>query len=123
MIPYGRQLIEAEDLKAVTRALQSAWLTQGPEIDAFERDIAASVGARHVVAVSSGTAALHLAALAADLGPGDLLLTSAITFVASANCALYCGADVGLVDVDPQTITMDPEALKRAFETANGEEG
>jgi UDP-4-amino-4,6-dideoxy-N-acetyl-beta-L-altrosamine transaminase len=120
MIPYGRQLIEAEDIKAVTRALQSAWLTQGPEIEAFENDLAEFIGARHVVAVSSGTAALHLAALAADLGPGDTLVTTPITFVASANCALYCGADVGLVDVDPETVTIDLEALKRALK---GEEG
>jgi perosamine synthetase len=117
-LPYGHQLIDAQDLDAVSRVLSSEWLTQGPAVEAFERDLATAVGARHVVAVSSGTAALHLACLAAGVGPGHTVLTSAMTFVASANAALYCGADAGLVDVDPETITLDPEALGRALARA-----
>lgn len=115
MIPYGHQLIEPADVDAVRRALTSAWLTQGPEVEAFEADLAAVLGARYVVAVSSGTAALHLACLAGGVSAGDVVLTAALTFVASANGALYCGADVGLVDVDPATITMAPDALERAL--------
>lgn len=120
MIPYGRQTIEPADVEAVRSALTSDWLTQGPEVEAFERDLAAALGVRHVVAVSSGTAALHLACLAAGVGPGDLVLTSAITFAASANCALYCGADAGLVDIDPATACLDVEALRRAASDAGG---
>ncbi len=118
MLPYGRHTIEPVDVAAVTETLRSDRLTQGPQIAAFEAELAAFLGARHVVAVSSGTAALHLACLAAQVGPGDLVLTSPITFVASANCAVYCGAEVGLVDVEPTTVTMDPAALDRAASQA-----
>ena len=112
MIPYGRQSIDARDIDAVVEVLHSDWLTQGPAIERFERTVADCVGARHAVAVSSGTAALHLACLAARLGPGDLLWTSPITFVASANCGPYCGGDVDFVDIDPRTYDMNPDALE-----------
>lgn len=118
MIPYGRQWIGDQDVEAVERALRSDWLTQGPTIAEFEHAIAARVGARHAVAVSSGTAALHLAALAAGVGPGDVLWSSPITFVASLNCARYAGAEVDLVDVDPDTALMDPAALERRLDDA-----
>src|SRR2546422_8802639 len=115
MIPYGRQLIEGADLQAVTHVLTSDWLTQEPEVEQFETELASAIGAQHVVAVSSGTAALHMACLAAGVSPGDVVLTAALTFVASANCALYCGGDVAFVDVDPVTITMAPESLEQAL--------
>lgn len=123
MIPYGRQNITAGDVKAVSAVLGSDWITQGPAIEQFERAVADYCGAEYAVAVSNGTAALHLAALALDLGPGDQLWTSPITFLASANCALYCGAKVDFVDVDPATITMDPVALdQKLAEAANHNE-
>ena len=102
VIPYGRQHIEEDDIQAVIRVLKSDWLTQGPVIEEFERAVAAYCGAQYAVAVSSGTAALHLACLAAGLGPGDYLWTSPNTFVASANCALYCGARVDLWILTPR---------------------
>ncbi len=111
-VPYGRHAIDDADLSSVAAALQSDRITQGPRIEQFEEALAAAVGARYSVAVSSGTAALHLAALAAGIGPGDILLTSPITFVASANCALYCGAQPDFVDVDPLRVALDPEALE-----------
>lgn len=113
MIPYGRQSISPEDVAAVVEVLQSDWLTQGPAIESFERATAKRCGATYAVAVSSATAALHIACLAADLGPGDQLWTSPNTFVASANCGLYCGASVDFVDIDPRTYTMSVEALER----------
>jgi perosamine synthetase len=106
-IPYGRQTIEDDDIAAVVEVLRGDWLTQGPTIDAFESAIAARVGARHAVAFSSGTAGLHGATFAARLGPGDLLVTSPLTFMASANCGRYVGASVGLVDIDPDTWNLD----------------
>lgn len=111
MIPYGRQEIDDADVAAVVQALRSDLITQGPIIPRFEAAIAARCEAAHGVAVSSGTAALHLACLAMDLGPGDRLWTSPISFVASANCALYCGAQVDFVDIDPVTRTMSVSAL------------
>src|SRR5690606_16037560 len=93
MIPYGRQDITQADIDAVTAVLRSGFLTQGPAVPRFERAVAAHAGARHAVAVNSGTSALHIACRALGLGPGDRLWTSPITFVASANCALYCGAE------------------------------
>jgi len=113
-LPYGRQCLDDDDVKAVLDVLCGEWLTQGPRVDAFERALADSCGARYAVAVSSGTAALHLACLAAGLGPGDVGITSPITFVASANCVAYCGAVPTFVDIDPQTITMDPAPLEDA---------
>ncbi len=111
MIPYGRQSISQQDVDEVVRVLRSDYLTQGPEVPAFERAVAAVCGARHAVAMNSATAALHLACRAMDVGPGDLVWTSPITFVASANCALYCGADVDFVDIDPRTYNLSTEAL------------
>lgn len=96
MIPYGRQDISPEDIDAVTAVLRSDWLTQGPAGPQFEKAMASYCGASSAVAVSNATAALHIACLALDLGPGDHLWTTPNTFVASANCALYCGADVDL---------------------------
>lgn len=111
MIPYGKHHIDEDDIQAVVDVLRSGLLTQGPTIESFERAIAAYVGAKHGVAVSSGTAALHLAALAAGVGPGGTLITSPITFVASANAGLYAGAKVAFADIDPDTINMSPAAL------------
>lgn len=112
MIPYGHQEVTPSDIEAVVQVLRSDFLTQGPAVPAFEAAVARGVGARHAVAVSSATAALHIACLALELGPGDWLWTSPITFVASANCALYCGAQVDLVDIDPQTYNMSAQALQ-----------
>ena len=112
MIPYGRQDIRDEDIGAVVEVLRSDWLTQGPTVPRFEAAIAAHCGAAQAVAVCSATAALHIACLALDLGPGDVLWTVPNTFVASANCALYCGARVDFVDIDPRTYNMSVEALR-----------
>lgn len=114
ILPYGRQWIEDDDIQSVVEVLRGDWMTQGPTVDRFEQALADRCGARFAVAVSNGTAALHLAALAAGVGPGDLGLTAPITFVASANCIAYCGGTVGFVDVDPDTITMDPARLEAA---------
>lgn len=111
MIPYGRQQIEQSDIDAVVAVLRSDWLTQGPAIEAFEQAVAQRCAAAYGVAVCNATAALHLACLAADLGPGDWLWTSPNTFVASANCARYCGAEVDFVDIDPVTWNLDVERL------------
>jgi UDP-4-amino-4,6-dideoxy-N-acetyl-beta-L-altrosamine transaminase len=121
MIPYGRQHITQADIDAVVNVMQSDFLTQGPKVPAFERAVADKVGAKHAVAVNSGTSALHVAYLALGLGPGDILWTSPITFVASANCALYCGAKVDFVDIDPHTYTMCPKALEEKLEQAKKE--
>lgn len=114
MIPYGRQTIDDDDIGAVVQVLKGDWLTQGPAVPAFEDALATKVGAQHAVAFSSGTAALHGATLAAGLGPGDLVQTSPLTFVASANCARYVGAEVGLVDIDPATLNIDLTLVDRA---------
>lgn len=111
MIPYGRQNISEEDIQAVVDVLRSDYLTQGPIVPRFEQAVADYCGARHAIAVNSATSALHLACLALDVGPGDMVWTSPITFVASANCARYCGADVDFVDIDPATFNLDPEKL------------
>jgi UDP-4-amino-4,6-dideoxy-N-acetyl-beta-L-altrosamine transaminase len=111
-IPYGRQHITPEDIAAVTAVLQSDFLTQGPAIPRFEQAVASQVGARHAVAVNSATAALHIACLALELGPGDVLWTVPNTFVASANCARYCGADVDFVDIDPRTWNLSLPLLR-----------
>jgi perosamine synthetase len=110
-LPYGRQCLEEDDREAVLRVLSGDWLTQGPAVGAFEEALAESCGARHAVAVSSGTAALHLACLAAGVGPGDFGITSPITFVASANCVAYCGGIPGFADIDSRTACLDPAAL------------
>jgi UDP-4-amino-4,6-dideoxy-N-acetyl-beta-L-altrosamine transaminase len=111
VIPYARQSISEADVAAVVEVLRSDWLTQGPTIDRFEEAVRSLIGARHAVAVHNGTAALHLACLALDLGPRDLLWTSANTFAASANCARYCGASVDFVDIEPDTYNMSVPAL------------
>lgn len=121
MIAYSRQSISEEDIAEVARVLRSDFLTQGPEIPRFESTVAAFCGARHGISVASGTAALHLACLALGLGPGDWLWTSPITFVASSNCALYCGAQVDFVDIDPATYTMSVEALAEKLALAKKE--
>lgn len=118
MIPYGRQDITQADLDAVTAVLTSDFLTQGPRVPAFEAAVATHVGAAHGVAVNSATSALHIACLALGLAPGDRLWTSPITFVASANVGLYCGATVDFVDIDPDTFNMDIAALTQKLAEA-----
>lgn len=113
MIPYGRQEITQADVDAVVAVLRSDFLTQGPQVPLFEKTVAEHVGARHALAVNSATSALHIACLALGLGPGDWLWTSPVTFVASANCGLYCGAQVDFVDIDPRTYNLCPQALER----------
>jgi len=112
-IPYGRQDISQADIDAVVEVLRSDWITQGPAIERFEKLVAEYCGAKYAVAVSSATAALHIACLAAGLGIGDILWTSPNTFVASANCGLYCGADVDFVDIDPHTYNLSVEVLEQ----------
>lgn len=112
MIPYGRQDITQADIDAVVGVLQSDFLTQGPMVPRFEDMIADYCGAKHALAVNSATSALHIACLALGLGPGDLLWTTPVTFVASANCGLYCGARVDFVDIDPRTYNLDVVALE-----------
>lgn len=117
-IPYGRQSISEDDIAAVTVVLRSDWLTQGPTIERFEQAVAQHCEAAHGIAVCNATAALHIACLALDLGPGDLLWTSPNTFVASANCARYCGAEVDFVDIDPLTLNLSVTALAAKLEEA-----
>lgn len=111
MIPYGRQEITQADIDAVVEVLRSDFLTQGPAVPEFEKTVAAYCGVQHAVAVNSATSALHISCLALDLGPGDWLWTSPITFVASANCGLYCGARIDFVDIDPGTCNLSVERL------------
>jgi UDP-4-amino-4,6-dideoxy-N-acetyl-beta-L-altrosamine transaminase len=111
-IPYGRQDVSESDIQAVVEVLRSDWLTQGPAVPRFEQAVAGHCGAAHAVAANSATSVLHLACLALDLGPGDALWTSPNTFVASANCALYCGARVDFVDIDPHTHNLSADALE-----------
>ena len=117
-LPYGRQTITEADIAAVTEVLRSAHLTQGQAVPAFEEAVAQRVDARYSVAVNSATSALHIACLALGLGPGDRLWTSPITFVASANCGRYCGADVDFVDIDPANGQMSVAALAAKLEEA-----
>ena len=118
MIPYGRQDVTQADIAAVVEVLQSDWLTQGPMVPRFEQAVAEKTGAKYAVAVNSATSALHIACLALDLGPGDWLWTSPNTFVASANCGLYCGANVDFVDIDSLTYNMSIEALETKLKQA-----
>jgi len=111
MIPYGRQSISEEDIAAVVSVLRSDFITQGPAIDAFELGVAQKVGANNAVSSNSATSSLHIACLALEVGPGDTVWTSPNSFVASSNAALYCGADVDFVDIDPATLCMSVEAL------------
>jgi UDP-4-amino-4,6-dideoxy-N-acetyl-beta-L-altrosamine transaminase len=112
MIPYGRQDVTQADIDAVVAVLGSDFLTQGPAVPRFEKAVSARVGAQHAVAVSTATSALHVACMALGLGPGDLLWTVSNTFVASANCGRYCGADIDFVDIDPITWNMSLASLK-----------
>ena len=114
-IPYARQSIDEDDVAAVAEVLRGDWLTQGPRIDAFEEAVAGRVGARHGIAVATGTAALHCACRAAGIGPGDEVVTAPITFAASGNCALYLGATVRFADVRPDTYCLDPGKLEAAI--------
>lgn len=112
-IPYGRQSINEEDIQAVVDTLKSDFLTTGPKIQEFERKVAEYTGAKYGVAVANGTAALHIACMAAGIGPGDEVITTPITFVASANCVLYCGAAPVFADIDPKTYNIDPADIER----------
>ena len=116
--PYGRQDVSEADIDAIVEVLRSDWLTQGPKVPEFEQAIAEYSGASYGVAVNSATSALHIACLALDLGPGDWLWTSPVTFVASANCGRYCGADVDFVDIDPQTYNLCADALAEKLREA-----
>ncbi len=121
MIPYARQSLDQADIDAVVDVLQSDWLTQGPTIERFERAMAERCEAGFAVAVCNATAALHIACLAAGLGPGDWLWTTPNTFLASANCGRYCGAEVDFVDIDPLTWNLDATALAVKLELAERE--
>jgi len=118
MIYYGKQDINEADIQAVEAVLRSDFLTQGPAIERFEQRVAQYCGVKYAVAVCNATSALHIACLAAGLGKGDLLWTSPITFVASANCARYCGADVDFVDIDENTYNMSVPALEQKLQEA-----
>ncbi len=118
MIPYGKQNIDKSDIEAVVAVLRSEFLTQGPAVPAFERNVAGYCGSKYGVAVNSATAALHLACLALGVQPGDRVWTSPITFAASANCALYCGAEVDFVDIDPRTYNLCPLRLEEKLQSA-----
>ena len=117
-IPYGRQDITQADINAVVAVLKSDFLTQGPMVPKFEQAVAKHCNAKHALAVNSATSALHIACMALGLGPGDWLWTSPVTFVASANCALYCGAQVDFVDIDPRTYNLCPQELAAKLEQA-----
>jgi len=119
-LPYGRHVVEDDDVAAVVEVLRGDWLTTGPAVEALEEAFAAAVGAPHAVAVNSGTAALHLAALAAGLGPGRTAVVPAVTFLATANAVRYCGADVVFADVDPDTGLTGPAQLEAAVARAGG---
>lgn len=121
MIPYGKQDIQQRDIDAVVKVLQSDFLTQGPKVPAFESAVARKMEANHALAVNSATSALHIACLALGLGKGDWLWTTPVTFVASANCGLYCGAKVDFVDIDPKTYNLSVEALQEKLEKASSE--
>lgn len=118
MIPYGRQNISQNDIDAVVDVLRSDFLTQGPVVPEFEKVVASYTGAKYAVAVNSATSALHIACLALGVGPGDVVWTSSITFVASANCARYCGADVDFVDIDSSTYNLSVPCLVEKLEQA-----
>lgn len=122
MIPYGKQDISQVDIDAVLEVLQSDFLTQGPKVPEFEAKVANHVGAKHALAVNSATSALHISCLALGLGEGDWLWTTPITFVASANCGLYCAAKVDFVDIDPQTYNLCPKKLAEKLEKAKQED-
>lgn len=111
-IYYGKQWVDEEDVKAVSEVLVSDFITCGPKVEEMERALENYTGAKHAVAVSNGTAALHCACIAAGVGPGDEVITTPITFAASANCALYCGAKPVFADINPKTYNIDPESIR-----------
>lgn len=113
MIPYGKQTIDQDDIQAVVDVLKSDFLTTGPKIAEFEQTVADYVGAKYAVAISNGTSALHAACFVAGIGPGDEVITTPLTFAASANCVLYCGGTPVFADVDPKTYNIDPEDIRR----------
>ena len=117
-IPYGRQNIIQNDIDIVTEVLKSDFLTQGPKVPLFEEKVKSITGAKYALASNSATSSLHIACLALGVGAGDVVWTSAITFVASSNCALYCGAEVDFVDIEPDTFNMCPKKLKEKLEAA-----
>jgi UDP-4-amino-4,6-dideoxy-N-acetyl-beta-L-altrosamine transaminase len=119
VIPYGRQRIDKFDVEAVTEALLSDFVTQGPRVVSFENALAIEVGAKHAVAVNSATSALHLACLAVGIGPGDLVWTSAVSFVATSNAVLYCGAEVDFVDIETSSVNISAEALRVKLKSAS----
>lgn len=121
MIPYGKQDINQEDVDSVLEVLKSDFLTQGPQVPAFEQALIEHTGVNYALAVNSATSALHIACLALGLGKGDWLWTSPITFVASANCGLYCGAQIDFVDIDPDTYNMCPQRLEKKLIKAQAE--
>lgn len=116
-IPYGRQHITADDIAAVTSVLQSPYLTQGPKIGELEKAFAQYIGSTYAIAVANGTAALHLCCLALGVGPGTRVITTPITFSASANCVRYCGGEVYFADIDPETALLDPKAVRELLES------
>jgi UDP-4-amino-4,6-dideoxy-N-acetyl-beta-L-altrosamine transaminase len=118
LIPYGRQHITEEDLEVVKEALLSDYLTQGPRIKEFEDNFAKYIGCKYAVAVSNGTAALHLSAMALNVKPGDKVITTPLTFVASANCVRYCGGEVVFADIDPETYLLDLASVKELLESS-----
>lgn len=120
-IPYGRQNISQQDIDAVIAVLNSDFLTQGPQVPLFEKSVLDVVGAKYAVAVNSATSALHIACLALGVGEGDIVWTSPITFVASANCALYCGADIDFVDIDERTYNLSITKLEEKLIRAKAE--
>ncbi len=115
-IPYGKQNITAEDIKAVTDVLQSDYLTQGPKIEEFEKAFAEYIGCKYAVAIANGTAALHLCAMALNVKPGDKVITTPITFAASANCVKYCGGEIIFADIDPDTYLIDANKVREILE-------
>ncbi len=118
MIPYGKQHITEADIEAVVETLRSPFLTQGPRLKEFEEKFATYVGAKYAVAISNGTAALHLSCLALGVKPGDKVITSPLTFAASANCVLYCGGSIEFADIDPETLLLDINAVRKKLEAA-----
>ncbi len=115
LLPYGRQSLDEADILAVVEVLKSDWLTTGPKVGEFEERFAERVGVRHAVSFSSGTAALHGAAFASGVGPGDEAITTPMTFCATANCVLYQGATPVFADVSPDTLNLDPERSRRSY--------
>ena len=111
MLPYGRQWIDEDDIAAVVETLRSPWITQGPAIEQFEKDLAEYAGAKYAVAFTNGTAALHGACFAAGIGPGDEVITTPLTFLASSNCVLYCGGKPVFADIRPDTYNLDPDTV------------